>query len=248
MQLPAAITKLGRNDTRLIGRDSFLTGLFAYLLIVALAMRFALPWLAEAAASSPDVAVDVTALYPLIVGYMILFLGAVVAGMMIGFVILDERDDGTLIALMVTPLPLTFYLAYRVLVPALLAFIVLIAEVLLVGIHLIPLGQTVVIAAAMSLVGSMTALFTATFAQNKAQGFALMKIAGSSGLLLVAAWFVAEPLQYLFGLFPPYWFVKAYWLAAAGDAAWPLFLLIGVAYSALVIGLLIRRFVKVARG
>ena len=246
MGLPGTLIRLGRNDTRIIGRDSFLSGLFIYMLIVAVVMRFALPWLSEAAAANADIPFDVALLYPLIIGYMILYLGAIVAGVTIGFVVLDERDDGTLKALMVTPLPLTHYLAYRVLMPAAIAFVIVMAEVLIVNIPLIPLGEMVIIAAAAALIGSMASLFVATVSQNKVQGFALMKILGSAGILLMGAWAVAEPAQYLFGLFPPYWFVKAYWAAAAGLAEWPLLLLIGVAYSGLVIVLLIRRFVYIA--
>ena len=64
--------------------------------------------------------------------------------------------------------------------------------------------------------------------------------------MIIAAWFVEPPLQYLIGLFPPYWFVKGYWLAVTGDPGWLLALAIGVLYSALVIALFSRRFHKVA--
>src|SRR5690606_13230955 len=129
-------------------------------------------------------------------GFVAIYLGGVMGGMMIGFIVLDERDDNTIKALLVTPLPVNYYLAYRVLIPMLLAFITIMADVLIINQAMIPLWQLVIIAAGASLTGPVVALFLATFAENKVQGFALNKIIGTLGLAILAAWFVAPPAQF----------------------------------------------------
>jgi fluoroquinolone transport system permease protein len=47
-----------------------------------------------------------------------------VYGAIIGFLVLDQRDDHTITALQVTPLTLSGYLGYRVAVPTLLGVLV----------------------------------------------------------------------------------------------------------------------------
>lgn len=246
MQLSHRLTTLGRNDVRLIGRDSFLSGLLMYVLVTAVFMRFALPWLHDAVAANPDFTFKVSDFYPLIVGYIVLFLGAAMAGMMIGFVLLDERDDNTIKALLVTPMPIRHYLAYRLGVPMLLATGIIIFEILVMNQALVPLWQIILLALAASLIAPCITLILATFAENKVQGFAMLKMISSSGLIILAAWFVPEPFQFLFGIFPPYWIVKAYWLAFAGNDAWWICLLIGVIMLIGTLFWLSRRFEKVA--
>jgi fluoroquinolone transport system permease protein len=243
--LPRTLWTMLRNDARLIGRNSFLSGLIGYIIIMALVLRFGLPALADGLANNPDVPFDIAAYFPMLIGYIVIFVGAMVSGMVIGFIVLDERDDNTIKALLVSPLPLGYYLAYRVFVPMLLGFAIIVAEMLIINLALVPLWQLLLIAAAGSLTGPLVMLFFASFAQNKVQGFAMNKIVGTLGLVIFAAWFVQPPLQYLIGLFPPYWFVKAYWLALADDANWLLALVIGVAWSSVVLALFVRRFRQV---
>lgn len=246
MQLSRTLTTLGRNDARLIGRDSFLSGLLLYVIVMAIFMRLALPWLNDAVAANPDFSFAVTDFYPLIMGYIVLFLGAAMAGMMIGFILLDERDDNTLKALLVTPLPVRHYLVYRLGVPMLLATAIIIFEMLMINQALVPLWQIIVLAIGGALTAPCITLILATFAENKVQGFAMLKIISSSGLIILAAWFVPEPLQFLFGIFPPYWIVKAYWLAVTGNELWWVCLLIGVVLLSAALAWLSRRFEKVA--
>lgn len=246
MQITKSFGVMGRNDARLIRRDSFLIGLFAYIFIISLLMRFALPWIADQVAATPDVTFDITALYPLIVGFIGLFLSAVLGGMIIAFIVLDERDDHTLTAMLVTPMPMSHYLGYRILIPTLMAFSAAMIMILVMNVALVELWQLIVIALIAALNGAVIMLFIGTFAQNKVQGFAMLKIVNSVGISLFAAWFLPAPWEYLFGIFPPYWAAKAYWMAQAGDTSWWLPAIIGLAYSIGLIAFLLRRFHKVA--
>lgn len=77
------------------------------------------------------------------------------------------------------------------------------------------------------------------------QGLALAQFAGAAGFLIPLAWFTPEPFQFLFGLFPPYWVSKTYWLALAGNPLRPGALALGVVLQAALIAALTRRFNKV---
>lgn len=126
-----------------------------------------------------------------------------------------------------------------------IAFFLVIGAVLITNIAVPPLWQLALLAAGASLAAPITALYFATFAENKVQGLALAKFASAAGSLIPLAWFTPEPFQFLLGLFPPYWVSKAYWLALAGNPLWPAALALGVVLQAALIAALTRRFSKV---
>ena len=71
------------------------------------------------------------------------------------------------------------------------------------------------------------ALVLAIAAPNKVAGFAIVKVMNSVNLLPVVAYFVPRPLQFIAGLFPTYWPMRALWSAAAGDS-YGAYLLLGI--------------------
>ena len=236
------VSRLIRTDIRLIGRDSFLPGIVMFSLGAAVLLRLGLPWLLDQMAANPGISLDVTVFVPLLVGYIVIFEGATLGGIMIAFILLDERDDHTIDALLVTPLPITYYIGYRIAVAIAIAFGTVLLQMAIVGQALIPLWQLLPIAAVAALMGAFSELFLVSFASNKVEGFAQLKFISTLGLLVLAAWFLPMPWQLLIGLFPPYWAVKAYWLAQAGDPNWWLALLIGLLLMLGVLVYLIRRF------
>lgn len=242
MQLVKTLSALTRNDARLIRRDSFLIGLMIYAVVIALVLRFALPMLAAGVASRSQAGLDLTAYYPMLIGYLVFYTAPLLAGSAIGFITIDERDHDTLTALMVTPMPVSHYLAHRLLFPAVLAFVIIIAQFVGIGLALVSPISLVLIALGASLSASATTLVLVLFSANKVQGFALLKALGVAGLLIPAAWFVPGPAQIVFGLFPPFWPAKAYWSAYAGDPNWVVYLLVGILLLSAVIIALARRF------
>jgi len=216
--------------------------MFAYVVAVAVLLRFGIPFLTKEIAKNPELGIDLATFYPLLVGYIAFFTGAMIGGLIVGFLLLDERDQNTLTATLVTPIKINSYLAYRVVVPMLVAFGVVVLEVLITNIAVVPLWQLLLIAGGASFTGALVALILANFAQNKVQGFAMLKIIGSSGLLLFGAWFVDAPFEYVFGLYPPYWAVKAYWMASANEPLWWLALAVGLVVSAGAMWFLMNRF------
>jgi hypothetical protein len=160
---------------------------------------------------------DLTPFHPLIMsGYLMTAPGMI--GFVIGFLLLDERDAGTLRALRVTPLSLRHYLAYRVAGPLLIGTLSTLVGYPLVGLSPIPGSALLAIAVVASLAAPVLALVLAAAAPNKVAGFAVVKVLNGVNLLPVAAFFIPMPAQIIAGILPTYWPMRALWSAAAGES------------------------------
>ncbi|MEZ4519869.1 MAG: hypothetical protein R3C44_24575 [Chloroflexota bacterium] len=235
---------LTRNDSRLVTRDSFLLMMAGYVIVIAVVLRFAVPWLTNTLMEAAGF--DLVPYYPAIAGWLIVTIGPQIAGTVFGFLLLEEKDAHTLEALMVTPLSLDGFLSYRVLIATVVGFITALVSLLIINLVDLPFYQMVLISVVAGLYAPIAMLFYSTVADNKVEAFALLKITGLLSFLPIAAWFLKVPWQYLAGIFPPFWASKSLWVAADGGGNWWIFLLIGLVESAAVIWWLMRRFQKVA--
>jgi fluoroquinolone transport system permease protein len=201
-------------DLKNIRRDPLLA--WVGLLPFALALFYRLvPLLRDALLAR--FAFDLEPYYPLVASSFVTAAPGI-AGMVVGFLLLDERDDGVLAAIAVTPVSPAAYLAYRLFLPLLAGFAATALSYPLLGFTPLAFGDLLAISAVASLIAPFTALFLAVFAQNKVSGFAMVKVLNVIGIAPVAAWFVAEPLQWLAGIAPSYWPMKMLWRAAEGRA------------------------------
>jgi fluoroquinolone transport system permease protein len=233
---------LGSLDARTVQRDSLLRGMIGLPLLIALLTRFVVPVLARRIGQATGF--DLAAYQAPIMSAALLLIAPAICGLVVGFVLLDQRDDRTLAALQVTPLPLRSYLAYQLAMPTLLSLAMTVAAFPLAGLD--GPGIVALLAAlAAAPLAPLIALGLAAFAQNKVQGLALLK--GASVLLAapLAALFVPAPWQWAFGVAPTYWPARLYWAMAAGEPGWWIFLLAGLAYQALLLAALLRRFERV---
>lgn len=243
------LTGLLTNDARLIRRDGFLIMMAAVLAVIAIVLRYLLPWadtyLAEAGLlPNAYVANSLSAYYPVIVSYMTLFDGALITGAIFGFVLLDEKDGHTLQALMVTPVRLRSYVGYRVVLPSLLTAIVVPIQILVIDQAVVGGLSLVLFGIGAGLATPLIVLFYAIAAENKVQGFAMAKFVGLGGVLILIGFFVPEPWQWGLALFPPFLVHKAYWLALEGTAGWLILWGIGVVWQIIVALAMIRLFEK----
>ena len=251
MQITQLMIKLGRNDVKLIGRDSMLIGVILFLVLIAFLLRTGLPWLnvylaEHAVLPSETIDKSLSDFYPLIMAFMALFGGATIVGFIFGFVLLDEKDDNTIKAMLVTPVPFNHYIMFRVGAPALLAFLAVVGVMLCANQAQVPLWQLLLIAAGTSLAAPITSLFLVIFAENKLQGFLYGKFISLVGWIIILGWFVVEPWQWLLGLFPPFLISKAYWMALQGDSLWWMVLVVGSLMQMGLIYWLLQAFNKVA--
>jgi fluoroquinolone transport system permease protein len=229
---------LGPVDLKNIRRDSLLAWILVLPIILALGTRVAMPpltiWLQE------RFAFDLTPYYPLLLSTFIL-LAPGMSGLVTGFLLLDERDDRTLTALLVTPMPLNGYLFYRITFPVILGFITTLVGYPLIGLVPIAPLDLVIVALLGALSGPLVALFLAAFAENKVAGLTMVKMLNGITLLPLVAYFIQSDLQVLAGAIPTYWPLKIFWLAGSGQSYWG-YVVAGLAVNVLALWLLMRRF------
>ncbi len=241
------VRHLLRNDVRLIARDKMLATMTAVVIIMGVAMRFALPAIDTALASAGVMPSEGSSLrfsdtFPAFVVFVALWQGANFPGIIFGFVLLGEKEDNTLEAMRVTPLSLERYAGYRVAASAVLAFFIIVYLTLSIGWSAVPLWQLLPLAAAASLTAPLSVLAYTTFADNKIQGLAYTKFGGLAGLIILAGYFAPEPWQWLLGVFPPFLVAKAYWMALEGQLAAIGPLIAGALFQIVLIRALLRRF------
>jgi hypothetical protein len=87
----------------------------------------------------------------------------------------------------------------------------------LIGLTTVPFTSLLPIAAVAGVSAPLLALVLATAAPNKVAGFAVVKVLNGLNLLPIAAFFLPTPVQYIAGVVPTYWPMRALWSAAAGE-------------------------------
>ncbi len=240
MSVLSILQSLGPIDARNIRRDELLRWIIAAPLALALLVRWVMPLLL--AQIQEIMPLDLMAYYEPITSFMILLLTPYLAGIVIGFLLLDQRDDGTLTALQVTPLSLNGYLVYRLTMPMLVSIVMTMAAAPLSGVFHMSAGGLLLTAVCAAPFAPIFALLLASLAQNKVQGFAVTKVAGIILMPPLIAYFVSAPWQIILGVFPTYWPAMALWSAQAGDPAFWFYWSAGMVYQFIVLLLLARRF------
>jgi fluoroquinolone transport system permease protein len=245
MKALAAYRTLGAIDGRTIARDPLLRWMVVLTPTLGLLFRVAVPQIADALGGR--FSFDLVAYYPLLMSFLPLMVAGMI-GTVVGFLLLDQRDDQTLSALLVTPLSFGSYLLYRL-------GILLVACVVLAWIAMVIAGltgttwwQLAVSSVVAAPLAPIYALFLGAFAHNKVQGFALAKAMGIVPVTCVLAYFLAGPWQSAFGVLPHYWPLKVFWLFDVGRVSSALWhAAIGLAWQgALLVGLA-TRFTTVVR-
>ena len=235
-----ALRALGPIDAHSIVRDAMLRWMIFIPFVMALAVRWVLPLLVDAAQGW--LGVDLAAYYPPLMGYMTLLIVPYFWGAIIGFLLLDQRDEQTLTALQVTPLPLRGYLAYRLTVPALAATLTTLLVMPITGLFDLPWWGYPLLALSVAPMAPLAALALAALAQNKVQGLAFMKAAGIVLMPPLIAYFLPPAWQIPFAVAPTWWPAQAFWHLQAGSALFWFFLGGGLLYAGALLTLLARRF------
>jgi fluoroquinolone transport system permease protein len=236
-----ALAAFGRNDIRGTYRDPLLVMIVVAPVIWTSGVALLTPRVTDMLADRYTF--DLVPYYPLILTAFLLLTSIIIAGGLAAFLVLDEVDAGTLTALRVTPVPLSTFFAYRAATVMGVTTVYVIATMSFSGIlkpHLIPSLIPIGLLAGLSAVVSL--LLILAMANNKIQGLAALRALGMliSGLPCLP-WFINSGWNVAFGVLPPYWAAKAFWVASAHGTWWP-YLLGGVIYNLAVGWLLFRRF------
>jgi len=135
-------------------------------------------------------------------------------GMVYGFMLLDERDEGIITAISVTPFGKSGYLKLRMILPVLNSFIVIVLfAVSLQFLEIITFWQLIILSLILSLNAPIMLLFLGAFAGNKVEGMAISK---GFGLLLTAIiidFLVPFPFNWISVYSPLVWIEKAFFSA-----------------------------------
>jgi fluoroquinolone transport system permease protein len=228
MNVISVFQLLGKNDARLVRRDTLLRLMLLLPFVYALALRWAMPPITYALAEK----VNMTLYYPLIVSYLLICIPPILFGMVVGFLLLDEKDDDILSALRVTPLSMHLYLLYRLTFPIVICMTVTMLVVPLAQLTYTSPWSLAVITLLAAMEAPMCAMFMASIANNKVQGFAIMKGLGVFIALPLTAYFMPPGWQWLLGVVPNFWPMKLYWIAAENQPHFIPYALAGFVYHA----------------
>ncbi|WP_373693012.1 ABC transporter permease [[Mycobacterium] holstebronense] len=237
-----AVAAFVRNDLRGTYRDPLLVMIVLAPVIWTIGVAVLTPRVTTMLAER--YAFDLVPYYPLVLTAFLLLTSIIITGGLGAFLVLDEVDAGTLTALRVTPVRLSVFFGYRVATVMVVTTAYVIATLSFSGIlqpglvpSLIPIGLVAGLSAVVTL------LLILAMASNKIQGLAALR---GLGMLIAGLpclpWFIDSDWNLAFGVLPPYWAVKAFWVAGNHGMWWP-YLLGGVVYNLAVAIPLYRRFI-----
>ena len=236
-----AWTAFGRNDIRGTYRDPLLVMIVIAPVIWTVGVAVLTPMFTEMLADRYEF--DLVPYYPLILTAFLLLTSIIIAGGLAvlpgagrgrrGYADRSAGDPGA--ALHVLRLSRgTVMGVTTVYVIATMSF----SGILQPGLvpSLIPIGLLAGLSAVVTL------LLIVAVASNKIQGLAMVRALG----MLIAGlpclpWFIDSAWNLAFGVLPPYWAAKAFWVASDHGTWWP-YLLGGVVYNLAVAWPLFRRF------
>ena len=199
------VLKLAVNELRNTIRDRLLVFLlFAYPVMLILFSRI----IKHLIAPRIENVFPLAANFPLIFMLFIIIIPFIFS-FIVGFLILDERDEHLLTVLRVMPISRNNYLIYRMFFMSLFAFIALLIFPPLSGLvdgtefSYIPYIPAAILFA---LFTPVIALLVSSFATNKVQAFAIFKIGGTIFMLPIFAFFLnLGNLKYIFSPIPNFW-------------------------------------------
>ncbi|MEO6395462.1 MAG: hypothetical protein ABIO40_06090 [Devosia sp.] len=149
-----------------------------------------------------------------------LLLPAFLIGWVTGFLLIEDRDDGPLLAVDVTPVGKGGFLAYRLVVTAALtATITVMALQLLLAAA--ALWLKLLILATIPADAALAAIVLLALARNKVEGLALTKLTNLAAIIPLAAT-IPSPFRLIAGIIPTYWLGELLGLASMGSVpSWP---------------------------
>ncbi len=195
---PPRLIKLGATDLRNIVRDPTLLAVLIFSILPVLIFHFFKIQINQATLSTFGISNISTFAAP-----VFLLMPSYLIGWIIGFLILEERDEGPLLALQVTPIGKRGIALYRALLTFTLAFALsLFATPILFEKISLP---SAIFLSSLSAIEAVTVTFALpAIAKNKVQGLAFTKVMNIFIMVPLLA-IIASPWRYLAGIFPSFW-------------------------------------------
>lgn len=132
-------------------------------------------------------------------------------GMVYGFILLDERDQGIITLISVTPYGKSGYLKTRLSIPSILSFITILALCLTLNINeLVSISHIIIASLALSLNAPLVLMFLGAFASNKIEGIAISKAFGLILIAILIEFILPHPYNWLGAYSPLFWVAKSF--------------------------------------
>lgn len=196
-----------KGDFKNISRDLMLLFILISPIIIALVFNFLIPYaenLLEA-----ELGFQLVEHYLFILSFIIMLV-PMMYGMIISFLIIEEKDENILSYLFVTPLSKVEYLLYRTTTAVIMSalFNIFILYFLnLIEIRFIQSLPVILLAALNSI---LTVLIIVTFSKNKVEAFAYAKITGILFIAPLIGYLFESNWRYLAAVFPPFWISESF--------------------------------------
>ena len=234
-----AMRVLAPNDLRLIWRDGFL---LSFLMVVLPLACLGLHWLVPYVGGLVAEWVELEPYYGLILANILVAGEPVLLGFVIGVLFIEERDEGTLLALQATPLSLRSFLGYRLVAGMVLSVLLTTIGVQLADLVSVSLLELLASAALASLAVPLVALVYAVYIKNKVQALMMLKPVQIWGGVPILLFFVPTPWQWIGSVPGPlYYPMRLFWSATDGQAEWWL-MVPGLIIPGVALLWLLRRF------
>jgi len=194
--------KMLAGSVTLIRRDPMMIMLLGVPWLAGALLGIGVPALAPLLQTAFDV--DIAPYYPL-VDMLLLMLTPMLSGMLAGFLMLDERDEGVGVYYAVTPLGGAGYYASRLSLPVLYSIIVAPLLMAVFSLSNPALWRVLCIALVGGVFAAASALLLMAFAGNKVEGLAVAKIMSLLMFPIFIPFFTDSPWGMVAGFFPAYW-------------------------------------------
>lgn len=228
-----------KSDTRKIMREPFFWLILLAPFLLGWGLNLLLPYWAGRVESF-----DLTSYYPIIVALFVL-VSPLYYGVVLGLLVLEEKDENVLLAVAVTPLQLNNYLLARVIVYTIVSLPLVVIVHELIDVIEISLLKLFFVAIAASLNTAMVVMLLAAFCKNQLEGFVIGKAMSPLILLPLGMFFVPDYWHLICGVLPTYWPIMAYYTAIAesgSDVFFVATILMSLLVQPITAVLLYRRF------
>lgn len=195
---PRRFLRLWSSDAMNVSRDPML--MFAIVMSIVPAVAFAVAREAMEDAALAAFGVQEISRY---VAPVVLVLPAVLIGWVTGFLLLEDRDDGVLLAVDVTPVGKAGFLLYRVTVTALIGAAVTAVAIPLVAPSIV-VEARILLVAAVAVESVLAAVILPAIARNKVEGLALTKLTNIAAIIPLIA-IIPSPWRFVASFVPTYW-------------------------------------------
>jgi len=218
--------KLIQYEFKTIIKDPMSRFMVFYPFLMLFILGFLLPEIVNKTTSGIE---SSGAVYTLLIGFvMSLAIGGYVMGAMLGFSLIENKDERTILSIAVTPITVKGYATFKIIYTycfAILTNIIIVGGTKLIASakYVINMGageirlfdnisypQVILFSLANCLLIPAIALVFGAFAKNKVEGFAFVK---GGGILMMAPLLIVLPAfsdakQYILGILPNFWAIK----------------------------------------